>query len=143
MKLRSILYSILFIIGLSLTASQVGLVNAVSDSTSPITGPITSPVTPTPTPPITAPITAPIPSPTPTGLKSPCGSYGDVNGDTIITQADALLISNYLVGNITLTNQQKLLADVNASNSVTISDAMFIAQYVAGTRTTFPVCSLH
>lgn len=66
MKLKYALISILFILTLSLTASQIGLVNAVSSTThatSPLTGPIPSPTsTPTPTP---YPITPPVPSPTP------------------------------------------------------------------------------
>lgn len=63
MKFRNAFISIVFICVLSLTASQVGRINAVSNSSGPLTGPITSPVTP-PTPsPIIPPVTPPIPTP--------------------------------------------------------------------------------
>lgn len=124
MKIKYALIIILFILGLSLTASQIGLVNAATNSSNLITSPITSP-TPTPKP----------------GKLPPCGNYGDVNGDGVVTSVDAQMIANYVVGNITLTNQQKLAANVSGDAVLNIFDAMFIAQYITGQRTTFPVCS--
>jgi len=75
------------------------------------------------------------------GKSIPCDSYGDVNGDGVVTNDDANLISNYVIGNTTFTSEQKLRADVDQNGTVTSVDAMFISQYVEGTRTTFPACS--
>ncbi len=72
MKFRNAFISIVFISILSITASQVGRINATYNShnpiTSPITGPITSPVTPTPTP-TNPPMTPPVPTITPTPIN--------------------------------------------------------------------------
>ncbi len=79
-------------------------------------------------------------TPTPILLPSPCGTYGDVNLDGGVSTPDATLIANYLVGNASLSAQQKLNADVKGIGQVVISDALLIAQYAAGNRSTFPVC---
>ena len=70
----------------------------------------------------------------------PCPPYGDVNYDGRVTNADALMIAEYLVGKITLTDSQLVRADVTGDGVVNIADAMFIKQYVDGVRDTFPVC---
>lgn len=144
MKFRYALISILFIFVLSLTASQIRLVNAVYNLNSPITGPITSPITPpvpsptkTPTPTPT-PITSPIP--TPTGRPLACGRYGDINQDKVISQTDAQQILKYIVRSITFTNEQKIAADVNKDGRINILDAVLIQQYIAGKINTFPAC---
>ncbi len=79
---------------------------------------------------------------TTTGKTSPCGSYGDINGDGYVTNDDATLISQYVALLTTLTDAQKTKADVNGDGTVTISDSLLIAQYAAGIRTTFAVCGL-
>lgn len=75
-------------------------------------------------------------------LIAPCGQYGDVDLDGKITKNDADLIAQYVVGAVTLTDQQKQNADVNGNGSITIVDAQLIGQYVNGAKTTFPVCSM-
>lgn len=70
----------------------------------------------------------------------PCGSYGDLDNDGYVTEADANMIASYTVGNITLTPEQLKRADVDGNGTVDMGDAMRIAQYVAGTIDTFPIC---
>jgi hypothetical protein len=57
---------------------------------------------------------------------------GDVDEDGDVTEADAMLILEYVVGNILLTSDQLFLADVNRDGEVTPEDAMVILQYVYG-----------
>ena len=70
----------------------------------------------------------------------PCGDYGDVDGDGFVTENDAELIAQYVVGLITLTPQQLLRADVTGDGQVTDADALAISQYIQGIIDTFPVC---
>ena len=76
----------------------------------------------------------------PCGKTPPCGSYGDINQDNYLTSEDATLISEYIVGNITFSNEQKLRADVNNDGKIDVFDSMFISQYVTGTRDSLPCC---
>jgi hypothetical protein len=46
----------------------------------------------------------------------------------------------YVVGGLTLTDEQKRRADVDGNGKVDAVDAMFILQYVEGLRDAFPVC---
>lgn len=78
----------------------------------------------------------------PAGRTPPCGSYGDLDGDGRITENDALLLGRYLVGEISLTEEQLARADVKGDGTVNVGDLLFIGQYIAGTVDTFPVCSL-
>ena len=66
--------------------------------------------------------------------------YGDVDGDGYVTDADANLVSDYTVGNATLTSEQLIRADVNGDGNVTITDSMLIGRYAAGLIGTFSVC---
>lgn len=70
----------------------------------------------------------------------PCGNYGDVNDDGYVTKEDSDMVSDYVVGNIPLTPEQKEHADVNADGIVDINDARIIGRYAAGQIDTFPVC---
>jgi len=70
----------------------------------------------------------------------PCGNYGDVDGDGVVSRNDYQLIADYTVGNVSLTPDQLARADVNGDGSVTIFDASLIYQYVTGSIDTFPVC---
>ena len=74
------------------------------------------------------------------GRRPPCGDAGDVDGDGWVTNDDAQMIAEYVVGNITLTPAQLARADVNGDGIVDVVDAMFIAQYVEGVRDTLPIC---
>ena len=82
-------------------------------------------------------------SPTTTTLSfptPPCNSYGDVNIDGYVTEDDANLTIQYVVGLVNLTPSQKIRADVDGVSGITSVDSMFILQYARGGRTTFPVC---
>jgi hypothetical protein len=57
---------------------------------------------------------------------------GDVNGDGKVTGADAILISQYVVGITTLTAAQQAAAEVDHTSTVTIYDAWLISELVAG-----------
>jgi hypothetical protein len=70
-----------------------------------------------------------------------CDSYGDVNDDNFVTEADANLIAEYVVGGVSFTTEQKLRADVSQDGDVTGADAMAIMQYIEGIRDTLPACS--
>lgn len=86
------------------------------------------------------PASTPTPTPALTGKTPPCGNYGDVFIDGVVNLVDANLIAKYLVGNTTLTDEQKKFADVTKDGKVNISDSLFISQYSVGSRKTFPVC---
>ncbi len=75
------------------------------------------------------------------GKVSPCPSYGDVDGDGLVSDADSDLISKYRVGTVQLSDSQLKWADVTADGQVTISDALIVSQFVAGSRATFAACS--
>jgi len=70
---------------------------------------------------------------------SPCGSIGDVNSDGYITEEDATMISNYIVGNISNIDISK--ADVDNNGSITSTDTLYIKHYLEGNINTFPACS--
>lgn len=61
---------------------------------------------------------------------------GDTNNDGQITQEDADIISNILVGNIPYPSEI-CCADVNEDGEITVTDAMLISQYATGERTCF------
>ncbi len=101
------------------------------------TGVCSPPVTPpsTPTPGINM-------SPTPTiqpPLPSPCGQYGDIDGNYMITSSDQKAILEIVAG-YAYKDWQIKNADVDADGKVTTSDALIVARYIAGLETTFPVC---
>lgn len=66
-------------------------------------------------------------------LTSVDGS-GDVNGDGVVSIADAKLILKNVSGIVKLNNTQKKAADLNNSNSISIVDAKYVLQLVAGIR---------
>ena len=58
---------------------------------------------------------------------------GDLNGDGLINEADKVLLSNYVVGSITLNDENAVkAADVNWDNTIDIVDVICINKYVAG-----------
>lgn len=73
--------------------------------------------------------------------KSPCGNYGDLNNDGYVTQADADLIGEYLVGVRTLTEEQLRRADVYGDGQISVNNARTVARYALGYEDTFPVCA--
>lgn len=65
-------------------------------------------------------------------VVNPKGIAGDTNGDGIADIADALMISRYDAGLITLDSTQISVSDVNGDDSADIADALMIARYDAG-----------
>lgn len=65
--------------------------------------------------------------------------YGDINNDTEITAADALMALQCAVDKITLTDDQLLAADIDGTEGVTAADALLILQYAVNKITSFPV----
>lgn len=65
-----------------------------------------------------------------------CGAkgtaFGDVNGDSAINSADALLVLSYSVDSVKLTDEQLYRADVNADGRVNSSDALEILRHSVG-----------
>lgn len=74
-------------------------------------------------------------------LPSPCGSYGDVDGNGYVTITDSAMIKQYLAGQRTLTFEQLQRADVTGDGQVSITDALTIEQYLTGAISTFPACT--
>lgn len=64
-------------------------------------------------------------------------TLGDVNMDGGIDITDAIYVLQSIVGERTLTEQQKLAADVNGSNSIDVTDATRILRYIVGDITEF------
>lgn len=117
------------------TSSATVLVKAISPEWIQPTLSPTSTITPTPTP-----TTSPSPTPTPYGKKPPCGNYGDVNQDGVVTNADAALVRLIVNGKVSPTAEQRVRADVNGKGGITSVDALYIRRYVSGVDKTFPVC---
>jgi hypothetical protein len=65
--------------------------------------------------------------------------YGDVNGRDGVTLADAVVIVDIFLGNVTPTPEQIIAADVNGRDGVTLADAVLIVDYFLGNITIFPV----
>ena len=58
--------------------------------------------------------------------------YGDVSGNDTVSAYDAVMVLQYVVGLITLTDAQKEAADVSKNGAVTAYDSALILQYVVG-----------
>jgi hypothetical protein len=76
-----------------------------------------------------------------TGKPLACGMKGDVNGDGVISQADADAVRAHVLATTLLSSSAQLNADVNADGAVSTIDVSLITQYALGTTTTFPVCT--
>jgi hypothetical protein len=65
------------------------------------------------------------------------GIHGDLNGDSIITIEDIVLVISYLIGEIEFSPIERIAADMNGDFDVSIVDVIFmvnsiIAQYSNG-----------
>ena len=76
------------------------------------------------------------------GKSPPCDSYGDVDGDGLVTSADVQLVLQHIAGAITLEPWQQERADVNGDGVIDSADVQLLQQYIVGTTDTFPVCQL-
>ena len=65
--------------------------------------------------------------------------YGDVDGNGYVKVADAQLICQFILHNITLTEAQQKAADVSGDGNITVADAQIICQYILHNITEFPV----
>ncbi len=65
-------------------------------------------------------------------------AYGDVDGDGKVSAADALEVLKAVVGNVTLTDEQKVLADVDGDEKTSSDDALHILKKVVGKIDRFP-----
>jgi len=63
---------------------------------------------------------------------------GDINCDGSVTPLDASLVLQHIVGKITLTPEQQVIADVTGDGSISALDAAYILQYCVGITTVFP-----
>ncbi len=68
----------------------------------------------------------------------PQGTVGDVNGDAVINNIDAMLVLQHSVGLIDDTKINVSVADVNGDKTINNIDAMLILQYSVGLIETFP-----
>ena len=68
-------------------------------------------------------------------------NYGDVDGDGDIKVADAQLICQFILHNITLTETQQKAADVNGDGDITVADAQIICQFILHNIAEFPAAS--
>ena len=62
----------------------------------------------------------------------PSHVLGDINDDTAVDIADALLIARYDAGLTELADAQLACSDVNGDEETDIADALLIARYDAG-----------
>lgn len=73
----------------------------------------------------------------------PCNldGAGDVDGDGYVTNEDAQLVVDHVLGRIVLTAAQIKRGDVNVSGTLTVADSGQISQYANGSTTTFIACT--
>ncbi len=69
-------------------------------------------------------------------------SLGDVDGDGVITSADALMILQAINGKINLDDEQFLRADINGDKTLSSSEALAILQYVSGKITSITAVNI-
>ena len=53
---------------------------------------------------------------------------GDINGDGVISSADAVLLARYLVDLVVLSDAQFYRADINGDGVITSADAVLMAK---------------
>ena len=76
---------------------------------------------------------APVKEPSTTTPSTPPTStimYGDLNGDKSVDLQDLIVLSQYLLKDISLTSEQMLAADVQYDNEVAINDLSRLKQYI-------------
>ena len=73
------------------------------------------------------------------GTWNPNVTMGNVNGDEGINVLDAMLVAQYIVGDIGADKINLDAADVNGDEGINVLDAMLIAQFIVGDIDQFPV----
>ena len=69
-------------------------------------------------------------------LAVDANSLGDVDGDGVITNKDALMLLQAANDLLNLTEEQFLRADINGDGELSAAEALRILQYVSGKVTT-------
>ena len=72
-------------------------------------------------------------------LTPPCDSYGDLNDDGYITDADITAIEQCIL-DLSCTLEQRLRADVNNDGEVDMADVIQVERYILEIDDTFPIC---
>lgn len=62
------------------------------------------------------------------GTIDPSMEKGDINGDGVVTSADAVLLARYLVDLVSLSDAQYYRADINGDGDITSADAVLMAK---------------
>lgn len=68
------------------------------------------------------------------GVEYTVVKLGDVNGDGIIDAADYIRLKNYILGNKTLTEDQKMSANVTEDDIIDAADYIRIKNYILGKK---------
>lgn len=76
-----------------------------------------------------------------TGRPSPCGNYGDFDGDGLVTGGDGDGLTALLNKTDIVPDNIKKVVDVDNDGTVRDYDALLIKRYADGTDSTFKVCS--
>ena len=76
-----------------------------------------------------------------TGKVPPCGKYGDVDSDGLITSADVEIIRLHILNTRLMNEEQRARADVSGDGLISTLDITTINGYLVGTLATFPVCT--
>ncbi|MDO5560548.1 MAG: cellulase family glycosylhydrolase [Oscillospiraceae bacterium] len=120
--------------GNNLIGSSGATTTPATTTTTPVTTTTTTPVTTTPAPVTTTTAkvttTAPVSQTTSATVISPAKLYGDLDGNGVVEMTDLTLLSQYLIHDITLTEDQLLYADVTGDSDVDISDMSHLKQYI-------------
>ncbi|MDO5560552.1 MAG: dockerin type I repeat-containing protein, partial [Oscillospiraceae bacterium] len=85
--------------------------------------PVTQPTTTTTTEPVTDPTTT-------TSIAIQDRLYGDIDGNGVVEMTDLTTLSQYLIHDIKLTDEQMILADVTGDNEVGLADLSHLKQYI-------------
>ena len=64
---------------------------------------------------------------------------GDLDGDKIVSYADARLLSRYMSGLENLTLRQKLAVDLDGDDQITYADSRLLSRYLSGLIKVFPI----
>ena len=71
--------------------------------------------------------------------EAPTVVYGEVDGVTNVTLADAVIVLQIAAGGYAPTDAQKVAADVDGVPNITLADAVYVLQRAAGSPVVFPV----
>lgn len=58
--------------------------------------------------------------------------YGDITGDTKVNNSDLVSLSQYLIGELKLSEESYNLADVSGDGNVDVADLALMKQYLMG-----------